>query len=375
MFGDMHFVIFQISALYWLCVLPSRAFISVPNSFSSSTGANLKIEPDESTFTFSIQGRPGRLEQEQGSSKRALLALYGLQNRDHGCAWTSHLHLREALESMGYTVDMFVYEIGPDSKRVDGVPWSSGSLQDKLHDNRFYHWENMSDVDAHIQQKCGSKLHLCAQTRTPHDPVSTDPRYQYARVLYALRQLHAENRVAHFLDSGMGHNYELVVAVASDIVVLQNISRNDAIDLSMVPEKTLFVSGDGNFGGVTNGLYMGSAEVVRSVMGRWNFPASGNYEEWLGKACRDAGVVVRQLEGHSKGHSFLKVRHDGCLKKRAPWSGPELRWKPIVTSCLAKYVVKHSDMATRRERAARWMDESWEMDDSSWMDDCSWMDD
>jgi len=167
----MSCVIWPISIICWLCVLPSRAFIASPNSFWSSTWSTLKTKPDKSTFTNSAQDESRRLERENGSSKRALLALYGLQNRDHGCAWASHLHVREELESMGYTVDMFVYEIGPDSNNVDGVPWSSGSLQDKLHDSRVL------PLGEYVRSRCANPAKMWAQVAPMRPPDQYSPWY------------------------------------------------------------------------------------------------------------------------------------------------------------------------------------------------------
>jgi len=269
------------------------------------------------------------LKDKACSKEKALLAMYGLQNRDHGCAWASHLHIREALQSMGYQVDMFVYDMRPDTgERVDGVSWSSGTLQNES--NVHYEWEKMSAIDAKIKHKCGERLHRCSKR------FSRDSRYVYPGIIKALRQLYAENYVANFLDSVMEREYKLVVAVASDIMVLQDISRTQIIP---VPNNTLFVSGDGNYGGYTNGLYIGNVRVVSSVMRRWIPFSSGNYESWLARACEDNGLKVSQLENHSYGRSFAKIRHNGRLKKRRGWSGRlELAWKVRATSCLMKYI-------------------------------------
>lgn len=296
----------------------------------------------------SITSVDSRIESEEIPTRTlkadALLAIYGLQNRDHGCALSSHLGIRDALQSMGYTVDLLVYEMRPHSgTEVDRVIWSSGSLQDKV--NATYRWEDMSAVDAKIQQRCGEKLHRCAQTHG-------DKRYQYPGVLFAARQLHAENYVAHFLDSVIERNYALVVAVASDIVVIPKMSRADIIRLIHAPSNTLFVSGDGDYGGYTNGLYVGTTSAVSSVMKRWSFTA--NYEVDLKRACQAAGVRVHRLEGHSEGHSFIKVRHNGCLKKRRPWKGRlESAWRSTLASCLARSVTEKCTCDNMLEQCAK----------------------
>lgn len=79
-------------------------------------------------------------------ARHALLALYGVQNRDHGCAWASHQRVREALESMGYQVDVLVYEMRPDAaNKLDKVPWHFGSLRHR--GIQFYRSDSLSQVD------------------------------------------------------------------------------------------------------------------------------------------------------------------------------------------------------------------------------------
>lgn len=173
-----------------------------------------------------------------------------------------------------------------------------------------------------------------------------------------MRALYAEKRVGDFLTHVMDR-YDLVIALSSDIFLLQDISRADKELLISVPNNTLFVSGDGDYGGYTNGLYMGSVGVVRYVMMRWHMARKlttlgGNYEGWLKRRCQDNGVVVRKLDNHSEGRSFFKIRHDGCLKKRAPWAGDgEELWKSNVTSCLLRSRVEEPGEQTCARRQAK----------------------
>jgi len=244
----------------------------------------------------------------------ALLALYGLQNRDNGCATNSHIRIRRKLREYGFTVDTFVYEMEPDkNSNVDNRRWLSNSARNL---STYYQVETVEAVDQRIRSVCGSQSENCVYGRSRK--ASPDPRYQMPLVMFALRQLAAENVVANFINA-QPKSYDIVVSIALDLWLARPIID---VDLQLAASRNvLIVSGEGAYGGHTNGFYMGRPKTVATAMTRLNTASFGsfpyNYEQQLKGVCDAAGLDVKNgscLIG--LGNSFVKIRHNGDVKKR-----------------------------------------------------------
>lgn len=243
---------------------------------------------------------------------RALLVIYGLQNRDQRCALPSHLHIRDTLRTMGFMVDVFVYEMKPpQGAKVDNIPWSSGSLRDIA---STYESEDVAVADRFIFERCGENLTTCKYWSG-----RTDERYQPPEVVQTLRQLYTEQVVANYLERKAQDAYQLVIAVSLDVYFGVSINPTDvrqAADASNIND--LFLSPNCDCGGYTNGFYMGSARAVATAMSRFDF-SNGivyeNYEEQLKGFSDAAGLAVKRLTGHIEFESFRKIRHDGSMKR------------------------------------------------------------
>lgn len=249
--------------------------------------------------------------------KRALLAIYGLQNRDQGCAVPSHLLLRDNLRSAGFHVDIFVYEMKPQmGDMIDGVSWSFGSLQNI---STIYQSESTSVVDESIFSKCGGEDMPSCRFYKYGDH---DPRYQPPLLIQALRQLYSEQVVARYLKLQAQDKYQVVVAVGSDIYFRHGIAKIDIRQAAQVREHLtwLYVSPNCYCGGYTNGFYMGNMSAVALAMDRFDFnndAISGeyiNYEAQLKGFVDAAGLHVENLTDHSFHDSFAKLRHNGSWK-------------------------------------------------------------
>ena len=230
---------------------------------------------------------------------RALVALYGAQNRDLGCAFNntqSNLHL--PLLRMGYSVDVFVLEMSGLST-MDSVPFVPGTLQNYA---TAYRNISVSDIDARIDRFC---LKARCKYRPDYD------RYP-GLVRRAIRQLWMESEVARFIKSN-ANRYKIVCAMESSIWLPFQITAGD-ID-SAISSNNVLRSNNNDAGGYTNGLLLGAPQPLATVMSRLRrefFPEPMDYEHQLKRAFESAGVssgILANSRGYLK--SFAKLRHSG----------------------------------------------------------------
>ena len=192
------------------------------------------------------------------AKRKALLALFGLANRDLGCALPSQLRIKSRMVEAGYDVDIYVYDMIPaKGELVDGLPWTSGTRQ---HIATYYESDSMEFVDKRIGEICREDRHRCLFKQ-----------YAGQTMLQAHRGMWSEAQVAKFIKKAQRRtSYDVVIALGSDFLLVKNINAKDLQHIESKTEnidgKLLFVSANNHALGLTNGIYVGSPDAVRTVL-------------------------------------------------------------------------------------------------------------
>ena len=252
------------------------------------------------------------------SIARALFALYGVLNRDNGCAWPSQQQsVVTPLIQAGYAVDIYTLDI-IGLQTIDGVP---SQLPTSGRGAKFAERISVDVIDRENVAFC--KTVRCA-FRPSYDEYP-------GLVTRALRQLWLEQHVSKFIRS-TNNTYQVVVAMENSIYLKHPIA---ASDFTAAQKRAIMLrSGNNDAGGYTNGLYVGSPDILVRVMNRRIaplFPEPNDYEAQLKRACKRLGIHSRILKGHGA-HlgSLSKLRHNGRV-----W-GPSV--DSTVTACLTKHL-------------------------------------
>jgi hypothetical protein len=222
---------------------------------ATGTDAALGIKTLEHIDTSAASGAAGNSARSHPWPTRALLALYGLQNRDHGCAWPSQKRSIVAqLAESGFAVEVLRFELKPElPAQVDGADWYAGDMLP----SDFYESANYSRVDQSLPAvNCTAVI---ADLSSEHCRYRKS--YTPATVKNAQRQLFAENEVAKFMQLHEGR-YAVAVALGSDVYVPQPIAAADISSLTDGPTGQVYTTMNNDAGGYTNGLYGPGAHHV-----------------------------------------------------------------------------------------------------------------
>ena len=236
--------------------------------------------------------------------KRVLVALYGLQNRDRGCAWPSQQrNVVDVLEGGGFAVDIFRYELlPPDGSNVDEIRWHPPSPRLPAD---FYRNNTYAQADKAVDA-------MCANIQCTYRLWGSYSRPSV--VTNAKRQLYTEWQVGRYLQAHAGR-YDAAVALGSDIYVPRKISLFDiATAVNVSKNASVFTTRNNDAGGYTNGFYLGGAQVLTRVLMRFaepgNFPEPSDYEHQLLRSFQRNGIVRRPLFNFEGIYtSFAKLRH------------------------------------------------------------------
>ena len=283
---------------------------------NASWGSGPTLEPDAGTnITTNIspllrgqgnyksvsRAQRAVLGKSKGMKKRALVALYGVQNRALGCAFNNtHHNLRLPLIEMGYSVDVYVLEV-IGLTNMDSVPFVFGTL---LNEATIYKNVSVEQVDAHTK-------HFCQSASCKYRP---DYDKYPGLVQRALRQLWLESEIANFVRAN-ANSYDIAVAMESSIWLPFSITRAD-VD-TVLSSKTVLRSDNNDAGGYTNGLLLGAPSPLAATMSRFRrifFPEPDDYEHQLKRAFEAAGVssaVLANSRGRGRFKSLAKLRHSG----------------------------------------------------------------
>lgn len=244
---------------------------------------------------------------------QALIVRYGLHDRSRGCAWqTQERHFLRELERMGLKVRVAELTFEPlHSARVDNATYKPD-----ISTCRFDYCERIAEhsIDMHVQELCGR--FNCRTLFDNYDAMATS---------FALRQLYSEYRVAKYL-SFHAHDVDFAIAVTEDLALLAPVTQAD-LDTVMTRKLILLTSEAFDWGGVTDGLYVGRPATLACAMG--TFGALGRqanysglpFEKLLARWYRDQRLTRRALARHggeevagTEWPGFLKLRHSGLLK-------------------------------------------------------------
>jgi len=301
------------------------------------------------------------------SQKRALLALFGLQNRDHGCAWPSQSrNAGDALRAQGFEVDVFRFEVVPvnnagDIIIVDNAEWQAPA--ERLPCD-FYSSANYTEIDAKTHARCFDTA-TEQELKDPRGGAALNGRCTYrtqgyppGTVTNALRQLYSEKQVAKFLREHDGR-YDIAIVLGSDVFLPKPIAAADIAAALEPGADEIFVTQNNDGGsqrtgaGYTNGFYLGTPAALIHVLSRFddhdNFPEIDDYEKQLKRSFDRNGITRRLLQNYSTYMaSFAKIRHSGDTSVGFVWG---YRFFPDASSCrdgTRKGWVRRFDQATLR---------------------------
>ena len=237
----------------------------------------------------------------QTGGKRMLVTIFGLANRDRDCTRSSQQALLARLRSMGFAVDVHVYEVVPSGEHVDGREWIPGSREGMAH---FYERDSVASIDTEVARLC-------------KPPTRCKYRRQYQAIpgvlQRAMRQLYMESRVSRFLKAH-GANYTVALAIMLDIYIPGPVAQAD-IDLAATSSSLVLRTANWDAGGYTDGLYLGQPRALAKVMARFDaafFPQRNDYESQLKAAFERHGLQSAVLRGFGEPlHAFNKLRHSG----------------------------------------------------------------
>ena len=138
------------------------------------------------------------------TAKRVVVALYGIQNRDRGCAWPSQQkNVIEVLKAKGFAVDVFRFDLMPaDGDVVDKIAWHPRT---EPLPSTFYKKSSLTEVDTKVSDIC--KNQQCRYR----------PNYDAVTTMHAKRQLFSEFKVGSFLRQHKDQ-FEAAVVIGSDIL-------------------------------------------------------------------------------------------------------------------------------------------------------------
>lgn len=181
---------------------------------------------------------------------RAVVVLFGIAARGFRHTWQQlNRNIIEQLEAAGYSVDVHMINNNIGDAFVDDLQvkpvnfdaWGLSSVDDYL----------QSDIDKEIHSHCHDKVRCFAHSE----------RLKRNKVyLNMMRQMWIEQKVADYLIA-YGAQYDVAVAMVSEYYPLIPL---DVVDINKVPLLTssVIMSGQADFGGYTNGFYMGKPKLV-----------------------------------------------------------------------------------------------------------------
>jgi hypothetical protein len=198
----------------------------------------------------------------------AVVALYGVAGRDHGCAWPSQdQNLVGALQGLGYTVDILRFELVPsEGDLVDGAAWHAANTSVLPCD--YYRSATFREADAAVQALC-NKAHsgLCKYMGSTN-------------ATYALRQLYSESRVGQMLQNH-SRQYDVAVVLGSNIYLPRPLEAVDVATAAREDSREVFVSKNNGPQGITSGFYVGHPTTLLPILMRLEQKKNGIFPEAL----------------------------------------------------------------------------------------------
>lgn len=257
----------------------------------------------------------------QPTAPRAAVVMFGLQHRDHGCAWPSqNRHLVQAYRALGYAVDVIAVEMMPEvgtggtGQVVDGMTWVVGSRKP------------VSDI--HVQLDIAAVdqevARMCSTARTLHGPHPGEARCEYEWVKphrgwspytpemtrNAMRQVYSEALVAALLRFSTA-GYAVCAVISLDVYLPTALAPEDLRHDGRTAAGVVLVPGNNPSGGITNGFYIGWPKNMAAIMDRFDksyFPEQ-DYEAQLKRAFVRQNVTHVLMSGdYSRKHHFCKLR-------------------------------------------------------------------
>lgn len=308
----------------------------VPNTWGDSRACFMRTNrymPTGAAAANQSRPRVTAVAKLAPAQRRAAVVVYGLQHRDHGCAWPSQKRATvDVLERMGYSVDVLVVELTPgDGELVDGMRWSPGSRKNLA---TVHMPLSAAEVDRRVAEFCNSsvcKYLYCG--RRGSGPRCYDKHSLHVNSLYtpgvtmhAVRQVYLEASAASLLRAAFAAvAYEVSVAFVLDVYMpgpiassdFERVRRESGLVLVSNNQPSGMRTRHGRQQFFTNGLYVGKPEDVADVMDRFQpsyFPGYHDYEHQL-KVQR--GRVVPEACVPARAQGWLHARGAGRLGARA----------------------------------------------------------
>jgi hypothetical protein len=201
------------------------------------------------------------LERDAGTvrAKRAAVALFGIRNKDHGCAWPSQeLNIVGALRQSGFEVEILRFElVPPERDQVDGASWydDGDSLPSDCYSTASY-----SEMGAALPTLCGFKEGVAANGIPV--PSSTSA------------MLYSEYRVGLVLQNH-SRRYDVAVVLASDMYVPRELARGDIAAATEEGGGHVLASKNDNHG-INSGFYVGRPAALLPILSRLAAPLPSN---------------------------------------------------------------------------------------------------
>ena len=227
--------------------------------------------------------------------------LFGLQNRDLGCAWSSQQRqIILALKNQNFHVHLHVIELKPlPGDLIDGLTAVPGSLAYVADSYRELEYSQVL-AEQHI---------FCRDV----DCRFFKKTVGWQRQTYSIISLVLERYVSEFLST---RSDNLSVVLGTDFYV-QNPLLTD-VERCLDDSNIVLICGNNPDEGFTDGFYVGAPKTLARITNRLNpmyFSPNflpRNYEAQLKEAFQRTGIKTDILKGHEMVRMQLaKIRHSG----------------------------------------------------------------